>query len=497
MTPGRSRFQSALVRARLGKKDRHEFSVVNRGFDVCLSRVVRTAARLALFALPALPCFPASARYTLIDLGGLFPQDVNDAGHAAGSAGGFAYLYKDGTVVPLGTLGGSYSFAFALNNRDEVAGYSETATGAQKPFLYTQNKMVDILPTAGFGHANGLNDSGVVVGVGEPGAFIYNGGTITLIPATDAEPYAINNHGEVTGDVFRGGLRGFYYSAGVVKEIPLPSATSVQPTAINDRGEIVGFMSSSAFLYEHPFIFSGGEAKELGAFPREVRAWALGINNLGQVVGFFTGTDGGAFIYENGLVTDLNTQVDFPASGISILNSARAISNTGYIVGSGRDRSGAIRGFLLKPHVPQPPPWWAERGVIDPTRVAFDFAAANQGQAKNLAQKAFAELEARLPGGAGPALAQLIASWSNAAAARDYGVLNQGQLKQLAKPFYDRLAEVGYRGPPLPAWQVYPWSASTTDDSDFATANIGQLKHLFSFDLSATTSAEASDRSPD
>lgn len=71
--------------------------------------------------------------------------------------------------------------------------------------------------------------------------------------------------------------------------------------------------------------------------------------------------------------------------------------------------------------------------------------------------------------------------WSATSNAKDYAVLNHGQLKQLAKPFYDRLAEVGYHGPPLLAGQVYPWSTATADDMDFAAANLGQSKFLFSF----------------
>ncbi len=127
--------------------------------------------------------------------------------------------------------------------------------------------------------------------------------------------------------------------------------------------------------------------------------------------------------------------------------------------------------------------WWLTRGAIDTSKAPADYAAANQGQAKNLAQKAFDELQADLPGGAGPALTQLIASWSDTTNAKDYSAITVGQLKNLAKPFYDRLAESGYSGPPLSAGQIYPWSGSAAAPADYATANIGQLKYLFSFDL--------------
>jgi hypothetical protein len=49
-------------------------------------------------------------------------------------------------------------------------------------------------------------------------------------------------------------------------------------------------------------------------------------------------------------------------------------------------------------------------------------------------------------------------------------------LKNVAKPFYDRLIQIGYTN-------ALPWSATTADDKDYAIANIGQVKNLFSWDL--------------
>lgn len=134
-----------------------------------------------------------------------------------------------------------------------------------------------------------------------------------------------------------------------------------------------------------------------------------------------------------------------------------------------------------------PPAWWAERGVTTSGVTVNDYAAVNLGQVKQIATKAYDEMQAKLPGGAGSALTTLITSWSAAPAPgivrNDYASVNQGQLKTLAKLFYDRLAAVNYQGPPLTTGQTYPWTAATTDDNDYAAANIGQVKYLFSFDL--------------
>lgn len=133
-----------------------------------------------------------------------------------------------------------------------------------------------------------------------------------------------------------------------------------------------------------------------------------------------------------------------------------------------------------------PPAWWATRGVIDGGAAPNDYAAANLGQVKNIAKKAYDELESTAPGGAGTPLDNLIASWLAAPGQgitrNDYASVNQGQLKTLAKLYYDRLAELGYTGQPIPLGQTYPWSDITTDDNSYAAVNIGQVKYLFSFD---------------
>src|SRR5882757_1067597 len=96
--------------------------------------------------------------------------------------------------------------------------------------------------------------------------------------------------------------------------------------------------------------------------------------------------------------------------------------------------------------VASPPAWWAQRGVTT-SSTANDYAAANIGQLKHIAKQAYLEMEARLPGGAGPEVTALIDSWAQPPATgvvrNDFAAVNHGQLKSVAKLFYDRLAQVG------------------------------------------------------
>jgi len=134
------------------------------------------------------------------------------------------------------------------------------------------------------------------------------------------------------------------------------------------------------------------------------------------------------------------------------------------------------------------PSWWNTRGAVDQLTTANDYAPINQGQLKNLAKAAAAELDQRLPGGAGTVVQSLVNSWLIRDAETDHFTLvNLGQLKTVVKPFYDRLISVGYA-------RAYPWTEGSNPAQDFAAANIGQAKNLFSFNLSATDLAHDVDQ---
>ena len=128
------------------------------------------------------------------------------------------------------------------------------------------------------------------------------------------------------------------------------------------------------------------------------------------------------------------------------------------------------------------PSWWTSRNVMDTNAPINDNAPVTIGQLKWTATNACAELEANLSGGVGTNVENLVQGFSNT---DNWQTVNVGQLKAVAKPFYDRLIEEGFTN-------AYPWTTNTTaDDADFALANIGQLKNLFSFDLIADSDSDS------
>lgn len=107
------------------------------------------------------------------------PTAISNTGYVAGFGGTYvrdgpyntqhAFLYKDGILQDLGSLGGYHSAATAVNNAGEVVGWSEPTTddSSPHPFLYIHGNMIDLgalFGPSGEGHAYGINNSGVVVG---------------------------------------------------------------------------------------------------------------------------------------------------------------------------------------------------------------------------------------------------------------------------------------------------------------------------------------------
>jgi probable HAF family extracellular repeat protein len=133
----------------------------------------------------------------------------------------------------------------------------------------------------------------------------------------------------------------------------LPGGTQSSAQDLNARGQVVGVSSTSGQTNLHPFLWDHGVMRDLGTLGGNYGT-ALGINNLGQVVGTsnLPSNQAHAFIYSEGRMIDLNNMIA-PDSGW-ILYQASAINNSGQIVGVGRIGN-QTHAFLLTPGaVPEP-----------------------------------------------------------------------------------------------------------------------------------------------
>ena len=120
-------------------------------------------------------------------------------------------LAKPPALRDLGTLGRTppTSAAVAINDRGEIIGNSP-ATGDWRPFLWRNGKMID-LGTLGGGHSEAvaINNHGRVIGDSVPAgphgmshAFVWQDGRMTDLGTLGgfvSVPAAVNDHGQVVG----------------------------------------------------------------------------------------------------------------------------------------------------------------------------------------------------------------------------------------------------------------------------------------------------------
>jgi probable HAF family extracellular repeat protein len=178
------------------------------------------------------------------------------------------FLWENGTMVDLGTLGGTSGSPSALNNRGEVVGQSNLAGDlTSHPFLWTKTSAMQDLGTLGGnnGVTNWINDAGAIAGKADlPGplpqnhdAVLWRHGSMidlgTLPGDTCANAYYVNNRGQVVGTsenrelcLIPTGERAFLWESGgpmVDLNSLIAPGSNLELTvafAINDRGEIVG-----------------------------------------------------------------------------------------------------------------------------------------------------------------------------------------------------------------------------------------------------------------
>ena len=150
---------------------------------------------------------------------------INDVGQIAGvattSAGrSRAFLWESDEMIDLGTLGGDRSEARDINQLGHVVGYADNAADATHAFMWRGNAMTDLgtLPGGTYSYAYGLNDHDQVVGASYGDGFtglhavtwiddqlvdlnnlVSAGSGWTLTRATD-----VNNAGQIVGQGVKG-----------------------------------------------------------------------------------------------------------------------------------------------------------------------------------------------------------------------------------------------------------------------------------------------------
>jgi probable HAF family extracellular repeat protein len=287
-----------------------------------------------------------------------------------------AVLWHDGKIIDLGTLaeGGFESLANAVNNRGQAVGFALNTVEDScsfvgfptqtRAFLW-QNGAIQDLGTLGGPDANAelINDAGQIAGTsytelinadtGCPSIhpFLWQNGTmfdIGTLGGTWSDVTALNQRGELVGISTLTGdqsFHPFHWSNEGLTDLGTLGGDTGYVNWINDRGEIVGKadLPGPAPQVHDAVLWKKGQKIDLGVLPGDACSNAYFINSQGQIVGTSETLElctlsepigRHAFLREpGGPITDLNTLVP-PGSSLD-LTFAVAISDRGEIAGFG------------------------------------------------------------------------------------------------------------------------------------------------------------------
>jgi probable HAF family extracellular repeat protein len=251
-------------------------------------------------------------------------------------------------VTDLGTLGGTESFAYAINDWAQIVGFSETTGDTSgHSFLYRNGQMTDLYPlnsqnivTVGptdindFGQiASGLMVNGIYV----PAVLNSASGQITLLGSLGGATSfgfsgvatSLNNVGEFVGYSYVNNItqHAFLYHGGTITDLD-PSSGSSTASGINDESTVAGYSAASGSPSQ-AVIYSNGTITHINPLGSE--SYARHVNNRGQVVGEFLTADGTAFhafLYADGAFADLGAENSPESVALAINDHYRIVGTT-------------------------------------------------------------------------------------------------------------------------------------------------------------------------
>ena len=284
-----------------------------------------------------------------------------------------AVVWKDGTIYDLGTFGGNEASASSINNRGQVAGFAlndipdpysifgfffngSSNSTQTRAFIWENGKLKDLGTLGGSdaqafpGNINEkgqlpgvsyLNDIPTITGLPPVHPFLWDGRKMIDMGSLGGDfgfPVQLTNRGEAIGigllkdDVAQ---HGFLWSNGVMHDLGTLGGTIGEANAINEKGEVVGDAYFPGDTVRHALLWRNGNRKDLGVLPGDICSAAWWINAQGQVIGNSGQCGFGirSFIWENGEIANLNDLVT-PKSDV-VLDEAIMIADTGEIAING------------------------------------------------------------------------------------------------------------------------------------------------------------------
>lgn len=324
---------------------------------------------------PATPPPDRITAWTVTDLSVVLaanarPVDINNQGEIVGairvstsSSGAepqdHAFVYRKGKISSLGSLGGAYTQANAINNKGEIAGHGTLVVNGKTVvhgYVHRNGVMQDMKLSEGSFYFYDMNDAGEIVGnFNDRTPFIFSNGqarTLGNLPgSSSSDARIINASGKILGTSENIGdlssVRTFLYSSGELQDLSSGAGCrSSSYQALNDTDQLAGLCDGKLV------IRSGSAIKQLGSIPGSERTEVIDMNNSGQVVGNFyvTGSNlSRMFFYDGAELINLGEESSIAAGGWKLFR-AKAMNDSGQIIATGyRNNLSDLRYLLLTP----------------------------------------------------------------------------------------------------------------------------------------------------
>jgi probable HAF family extracellular repeat protein len=240
------------------------------------------------------------------------------------------FVWKDGVLTQLPTLGGNNGHASQVNDLGEVSGVAENSTPdptckpqecvesicpyqqlQTKPVLWKNGQIQELLTWQDDPDGNGLviNYNGDVAGTSGKCIGSANEALHAVLWRNGGTPIDLGNLG---------------------------GTTNHHPQFINNLGQVVGYSNLPGDQTNHAFLWDG-VMRDLGTLPGDFSSGGEAINDAGLVGGFSCHRTGRcrAFLWQNDVMTDLNPLL-IPGSTLFLVD-VNSINSAGELVGDAID----------------------------------------------------------------------------------------------------------------------------------------------------------------
>jgi probable HAF family extracellular repeat protein len=248
---------------------------------------------------------PARIGYTVIG-----DEGLNNRGTVVGSSGKNpqrrGFVWKNGTLVGLPTLGGTCSRSGGVNELDVIVGSACLSGDAvSHAVIWRQRQITDIDTFGGTGSsANRINRNGDVVGLfyaqdQSTHGFLWSNGLwsdLGNVGGSFTVPLGVNESGMVVGESDSSDIpdpifqvppqHSFVWQAGVITDLgEIFGGKFSYASDIDEAGNVVGASDLAGDRASAAYFLKNGTITQLPGLPGYDGIWSEGMNHRGQLVG--------------------------------------------------------------------------------------------------------------------------------------------------------------------------------------------------------------------